>query len=246
VDVQSFEQLKFHRRCFSPALLDMLRHHAAQSVHVDDGYVVIRHAYVERRVVPLDVYLRRTDSVEAMRAVIDYGNAIKDLAISNIFPGDMLLKNFGVTRLHRVVFYDYDELCPLTDCRFRNLTAEVGNTPSDNLPKLDHVDDDDIFPEIFRTSMGLDPDMRDVFMRYHGDLFRVEFWRGIQQYFQRRKWIHILPYTDKQRLVAPAARNRPTIARTKKQTVQFHRRTQKNDPAPRNADIQTRDRPRPH
>ncbi len=204
VDAQSFEQLKFHRRCFTPELLETLRHHASRSVYTDEQDVIIRHAYVERRVVPLDVYLRRVDSVQAMRAVIDYGNAIKDLAVSNIFPGDMLLKNFGVTRLNRVVFYDYDELCALTDCRFRSLTeAEGGCGPQGGRPP-DRVDESDIFPEIFRTAMGLAPDLREVFMRYHGDLLEAGFWRDVQQYIRRRKWVHILPYNEKQRL-APAA-----------------------------------------
>jgi isocitrate dehydrogenase kinase/phosphatase len=215
VDAQSFEQLKFHRRCFTPALLETLRHHAAGTVHIDESDVVIRHAYVERRVIPLDVYLRRVDSVQAMRAVIDYGNAIKDLAVSDIFPGDMLLKNFGVTRLNRVVFYDYDELCALTECRFRSLSDGDGGAVPDDGHSLDHVDESDIFPEIFRTAMGLASDLRDVFMRYHGDLLEVDFWRHIQEYIRRRNWIHILPYTEKQRLAraAAGARRRPA-ART--------------------------------
>ncbi len=215
VDAQSFEQLKFHRRCFAPELLETLRHHAAQSVRIDERDVVIRHAYVERRVVPLDVYLRRVDSVQAMRAVIDYGNAIKDLAVSDIFPGDMLLKNFGVTRLNRVVFYDYDELCALTECRFRSLSEAQGGTAPGDGPVLERVDENDIFPEIFRTAMGLAPDLRDVFMRYHGDLLEVDFWRDIQRYIRRRKWVHILPYTEKQRLAPAAAGTRvKTAART--------------------------------
>ncbi len=212
VDAQSFGQLKFHRRCFAPELLETLRHHAAQTVHIEESYVVIRHAYVERRVIPLDVYLRRVDSVQAMRAVIDYGNAIKDLAVSNIYPGDMLLKNFGVTRLNRVVFYDYDELCALTECRFRSLPdAEGGRGPNDAPP----LDESDIFPEIFRTTMGLAPELREVFMRYHGDLLEAGFWHGVQQYIRRRKWVHILPYTEKQRLApAAAGANVKSAART--------------------------------
>jgi isocitrate dehydrogenase kinase/phosphatase len=119
VDAQEFEHLQFDRWRFSDALLDHLRRVAAQTVIVEAGHVVIKHAYVERRVTPLNLYVREADEDAARAAVLDYGYVLKDLAATNIFPGDMLLKNFGVTRQGRVVFYDYDELCLLTDCTFR-------------------------------------------------------------------------------------------------------------------------------
>ena len=100
---------------------------AGQTVVQTDSAVVVRHGYIERQVIPLDIYLQEASAEEANQAIIDYGQAIKDLAVTNIFPGDMLLKNFGVTRHKRVVFYDYDELRPLTDCNFRKVP------PSDEL-----------------------------------------------------------------------------------------------------------------
>jgi isocitrate dehydrogenase kinase/phosphatase len=120
VEAHAFEYLKFDRCWFSDELLDELLREAAETVEVVRDEVILRHAYVERRVTPLDVYLPEAEPSEAASAVIDYGNAIKDLAVSNIFPGDMLLKNFGVTRHRRVVFYDYDELCPLINCHFKS------------------------------------------------------------------------------------------------------------------------------
>jgi isocitrate dehydrogenase kinase/phosphatase len=116
VDAQEFEHLTFRRDRFEEDLLQELVESAAGTVFVQGDDVVIRHLYTERRITPLNLYLRSAFEGEATQAVIDYGEAIKELAAANIFPGDFLLKNFGVTRHRRVVFYDYDELCLLTDC----------------------------------------------------------------------------------------------------------------------------------
>lgn len=121
VEAQSFEHLAFDRCCFSEAFLSELQRTTMRTVHADTHRVTLDHAYVERRVIPLDIFLRKADTAAAEAAVIDFGDAIKELAKSNIFPGDFLLKNFGVTRHGRVVFYDYDELCLLTECRFRKI-----------------------------------------------------------------------------------------------------------------------------
>ncbi|MBW2408891.1 MAG: bifunctional isocitrate dehydrogenase kinase/phosphatase, partial [Deltaproteobacteria bacterium] len=114
VDAQAFEHLKFDECCFAPELLIELQREAGQTVRFENGNVIVDHAYVERRVTPLNIYLEEADEEACRKVVYDFGCAIKDLAVSNIFPGDILLKNFGVTRHGRVVFYDYDELCPLT------------------------------------------------------------------------------------------------------------------------------------
>src|SRR6185295_8740937 len=105
-DAQEFEHLEFPRRCFPDALLAYLLSAAARTVRVEGDRVIVRHVY--------------TEPAAAREAVIDYSNAIKDLAAADIFTGDMLLKNFGVTRNGRVISYDYDELCLLSDCRFRH------------------------------------------------------------------------------------------------------------------------------
>ena len=119
MDAQEFRFLEFERRRFSARLLAELETGARESVDVRRDTVVVRHVYTERRVTPLDVFLRTASVDDAVRAVLDYGAAVKDLAATNIFPGDLLLKNFGVTRHGRVVFYDYDEIALLTSCTFR-------------------------------------------------------------------------------------------------------------------------------
>lgn len=111
-DAQQYERLELPRDRFSPAVLETLRRDASHVASVEGGNLVIEHLYTERRVRPLDLYLAEVDRTEARRVTLDFGQAIKDLAAADIFPGDMLVKNFGVTRHGRVIFYDYDEVAP--------------------------------------------------------------------------------------------------------------------------------------
>ena len=200
VEAHAFEYLKFDRCWFSDELLDELLREAAEMVEVVQDEVILRHAYVERRVTPLDIYLPEAEPSAAASAVIDYGKAIKDLAVSNIFPGDMLLKNFGVTRHRRVVFYDYDELCPLIDCHFRKLPPP--RTTEDELESDPwfFVDENDVFPEEFPRFLGLAPDLLEVFMEHHSDLFDVEFWQKAQAAIRGGEIISVLPYLSQHRL----------------------------------------------
>ncbi len=200
VDAQEFEHLRFAKDRFSPALLDELLSVAANSVSVQGDEVVIKHLYTERRLTPLNLYVREMDPRAATEAVIDYGQAIKDLAYTNIFPGDILLKNFGVTRHGRVVFYDYDELCLLNECSFRKM-PEPDDSDDDLLAEPWYsVGEQDVFPEELKTFLGLPPRLADVFMQYHGDLFGVDFWADLQARHEAGEVIAVLPYKESRRL----------------------------------------------
>jgi isocitrate dehydrogenase kinase/phosphatase len=200
VDAQSFEYLEFGRDRISDELLAALQNECSQTVYVTEESVVISHSYVQRRVTPLDIYIRQVDEAAACAAVIDYGQAIKDMASSNIFPGDMLLKNFGVTRHGRVVFYDYDELCLLEECVFRRLP------PTDRYEELlapepwFHVNANDIFPEEFPNFLGLSDELRQEFERHHANLYAAGYWRGRQEAIRAGESAHIFPYRFEQRL----------------------------------------------
>lgn len=200
VDAQEYEYLQFDRQRFSPELLEELQAVAARTVLLGDGDVIIKHAYVERRIIPLDIFVTEADKAAARAAVIDYGQAIKDLAYSNIFPGDMLLKNFGVTRHGRVVFYDYDELCLLTACRFRVIPPSAHYEDELSPDPWFSVGDSDIFPEQFPAFLGLHDDLRQVFIDHHADLFGVAFWRGVQARLTAGEMIRIMPYEEGRRL----------------------------------------------
>ncbi|MBI3913503.1 MAG: bifunctional isocitrate dehydrogenase kinase/phosphatase [Chloroflexi bacterium] len=200
IDAQEFEHLEIDRARFSEKLLVELARLAGQAVMIENDRVHIRHAYVERRVTPLNLFLRQADAATAEQAVIDYGHAIKDLAASNIFPGDVLLKNFGVTRHGRVVFYDYDELCLLTECKFSAMPLPRNDIEELSSEAWYYVADNEIFPEEFRTFLGLPTKLREVFTAHHGDLFDPEFWRGTQARLAAGELIDISPYAESKRL----------------------------------------------
>jgi isocitrate dehydrogenase kinase/phosphatase len=194
VDAQVFEHLKFERRRFSGKLLRELLEVAAKTVEVNEDHVIIRHAYIERRVIPLDLFIREADESAARAAVIDYGNSIKDMAANNIFPGDMMLKNFGVTRHGRVIFYDYDELALLTSCNFRHVPPPSSYDEALSDEPWFAIAENDVFPEEFRHFLGLPDDLYEVFHEKHADLLTVEFWREFQERLNRGEVIHVFPY----------------------------------------------------
>jgi len=197
MDAQEYHYMELARRLFSDALLEKLFRVAAETVFLRGDRVVIRHCYAERRVIPLNLYLQEADPEAARAAVIDYGQAIKDLAYTNLFPGDLMLKNFGVTRHGRVVFYDYDEISLLTDCSIRELPEDDGLSGSE---PWYGVAEKDMFPEEFTYFLGLEPDHKQVFLDHHGDLLGVEFWRRLQRELKAGKLYHIAPYNDEKRI----------------------------------------------
>ena len=200
VDAQEFEHLTFERRRFAPELLAELLQHAPGSVTVDGDLVEIKHLFTERRLTPLNLYLRQAPPDAARAAVIDLGNAIKELAAANIFPGDLLLKNFGVTRHGRVVFYDYDELCLLESCIFREMprSRDMDDDLADE-PWFS-VGENDIFPEELSRFLGLPGELRDVFVAHHGDLFDVGFWRHTQERCRAGDLLELTSYRPERRL----------------------------------------------
>jgi len=200
VDAQEFEHLEFRKSLFSEELLEELQRDAANSVRVEGDRVVISHLYTERKVSPLNLYLRQANEGAARQVVIDYGNSIKELAAANIFPGDFLLKNFGVTRHGRVVFYDYDELCRITDCNFRRIPP--ARSPEEELDPEPwfNVGPDDIFPEEFERFLGLPAPLREVFVRHHAELFRAEYWKGLQERLERGEIMDFFAYGQEWRL----------------------------------------------
>jgi isocitrate dehydrogenase kinase/phosphatase len=203
VEAQSFEHLAFDRCAFSEPFLSQLRQTVAGTVHVDADRITLDHAYVERRVMPLDLFLKQADAPAAHAAVIDFGNAIKELAKSNIFPGDFLLKNFGLTRHGRVVFYDYDELCLLTECRFRKIPPPRTDADAFSGEPWYYVGENDVFPEEFKTFMGLNKFQMEIFLSAHADLFGVDFWRRTQETILSGRWCHIFPYPADRRFDQP-------------------------------------------
>ena len=200
IDAQEFEHLQFDRQRFSEALLSELLTTASRTVSLRGDHVVIQHLYAERRLTPLDLHLARASEEEARQAVLDYGQAIRDLAATNIFPGDILLKNFGVTRHGRVVFYDYDELALLTDCRFRDLPPPRWPEQELDAEPWYYVGPNDLFPEEFIRFLGLRGRLRECFLDSHAELLTAGFWRHMQERLRAGEIVDIFPYPQSARL----------------------------------------------
>ncbi len=205
VDAQEFKKLKFRRALFAPELLAELRAEAALTVHEEGDDLVIDHMYIERRMTPLNLFLRTATPAAAESAVLDYGQCIRDLAYTNIFAGDLLLKNFGVTRHGRVIFYDYDELCQVTDCRFRDVPQ--ASNPEDEMrgEAWFYVADNDVFPETFINFLAFNDQQRAAFLKVHGEIVAAAFWRGVQERLQEGDVLEVLPYHPHRVRVASSA-----------------------------------------
>jgi isocitrate dehydrogenase kinase/phosphatase len=199
-DAQEFEHLEFPRHCFPDDLLAYLLEVAGSTVRVEGERVIVRHLYTERRVVPLNLFLRDAEPEVAREAVIDYGNAIKDLAAADIFTGDMLAKNFGVTRNGRVICYDYDELCLLSECRFRRIPPPASIEDEFAAEPWFYVGEQDVFPEEFKAFLVPPGGLRDAFIRAHGDLLDIGFWQGVQRRLAQGEVVDVFPYRREARL----------------------------------------------
>ena len=202
VEAHEFEHLRIARDRFTASLLDDLICRAGDTVRVEGDDVLIAHAYVERRVRPLNLFFAECDEAAAVAAACDWGQSIKDLAASNIFAGDLLTKNFGLTRRDRVVFYDYDELCWLTDCHFRRLPVARSYEEEMSGEPWFSVRPNDIFPEEFPNFLSFPEPARRALLERHGDLFQPEFWCAVQDRLRAGDLPEIPPYTEERRLQA--------------------------------------------
>jgi isocitrate dehydrogenase kinase/phosphatase len=195
-DTLEYSDVAFPLERFSRELIDELKQVAPSVLEIDGAHLVVRHLYIERRVTPLNIYVETADDAQRMHAMREYGDAIKELARANIFPGDLLFKNFGVTRFGRIVFYDYDEIDYLTDCNFRRIPQR----PPDHDEMSDEVwypvGPRDIFPEEFATFLLTDPRIRDCFLHYHADLLDAAWWQSVQHAIRSGTIVEALSYPE--------------------------------------------------
>ena len=197
-DTLEYSNVAFPRARFEEELVKELRHFCPSLIEEDGEMLVIRHLYIERRMIPLNIHLQDAsqagDQEQIARAVVEYGNAIKDLVAANIFPGDMLWKNFGVTRHGKVVFYDYDEIEYITDCNFRRVPAARNEEDEMSGEIWYAVGPKDVFPETFGPFLLGNAAVRDVFMQHHGDLLDAAFWQGHKERILQGHVHDVFPY----------------------------------------------------
>lgn len=215
-DTQEFENFVLEKRQISPALLALLWQEVPQKITDLGDRIALSHLYMERRMVPLNLWLEQVSGQPLRDAVEEYGNAIRQLAAANIFPGDMLFKNFGVTRHGRVVFYDYDEICYMTDVNFRDIPPP--RYPEDELASEPwySVSPGDVFPEEFRHWLCADPRIRPLFEEMHADLFRADYWRQLQTRIKKGHVEDVYAYRKRQRFCLRYGGQDATVSTTSK------------------------------
>ncbi len=224
-DTLEYSEVGFPRDRFEDELIAELQKFAPSQIEVSDRNgdgqqeVILKHVYIERRMIPLNIYLQeafdaggadaanttpaaKRARAQIERAVIEYGNAIKDLVSANIFPGDMLWKNFGITRSRKVVFYDYDEIEYITDCNFRRVPVAQTEEEEMSGEIWYSVGPRDVFPETFAPFLLGNPAVREVFMQHHADLLDVDFWQGHKDRIQAGYVHDVFPYPRSKRFVS--------------------------------------------
>jgi len=223
-DTLEYSEVAFPRERFGDELLAEIEKFAPSQLEIDRrgdhgrGEIVVKHLYIERRMIPLNIYLQEAFDAGAAdpgnhsedaqrareqleRAVIEYGNAIKDLVAANIFPGDMLWKNFGITRHGKVVFYDYDEIEYITDCNFRKVPEPRTEEEEMSGEIWYSVGPKDVFPETFAPFLLGNPAVREVFMRHHADLLDPAFWQCHKERIEQGHVYDVFPYDRKRRFL---------------------------------------------
>ncbi len=216
-DTLEYSMVGFPLDRFEPELVEEIRRFAPSQLEIGDRdgngemELVLKHVYIERRMIPLNLYLQEAFDLLAQpehaerakqqleQAVVEYGHAIKDMVAANIFPGDMLWKNFGVTRGGKVVFYDYDEIEYLTDCNFRRVPAPRNEEDEMSGEIWYSVGPKDVFPETFGPFLLGNPAVREAFMAHHADLLDAAFWQSHKERIQAGQMLDVFPYDEAHR-----------------------------------------------
>jgi isocitrate dehydrogenase kinase/phosphatase len=204
-DTLEFSNVMFPLKRFDNEVLAELQTLAPSKFEVDGDQLIIKHLYIERRMEPLNIHLDRMDksnNVEGLEhAIREYGSAIRELAQANIFPGDMLWKNFGITRFGRVVFYDYDEIEYMTDINFRKIPPAPDFETEMSGEVWYPVHRGDVFPEEFATFLLGSPMVRKLFLKHHKDLLAPKFWQEAQEKIRSGHVEDFFPYPQELRFV---------------------------------------------
>ena len=208
-DTWEYSHVALPRERFSEQLIEELKDLCESSIEEEGDTIVFKLLYIERRMTPLNIYLHQGTDAEVEHGIMEYGNAIKQLAAANIFPGDMLFKNFGVTRLGRVVFYDYDEIEYMTDCNFREIPEAPNPEAEMSAEPWYRVGPKDVFPEEFGQFLLTDRRIRGVFLKHHADLLEYSFWQRRKQRIIDGHIEDIFPYPETIRFSKKFRRHSP-------------------------------------
>ncbi|MEX2513698.1 MAG: bifunctional isocitrate dehydrogenase kinase/phosphatase [Cyclobacteriaceae bacterium] len=198
-DTHEFENFQLPLDRMDPDLIKELKNTTNSLLDIKSDTLIIKHLYIERRLVPLNLYLEECNLADARHIVDEYANAILQMAKANIFPGDMMIKNFGVTRQKRVIFYDYDEIEFLVDMNFRVKPKPKTYEQIYAAEPWYEIDKNDVFPEDFKKFMIGRTDVKAYFIQSNPELFDPYAWQNIQDQIRKGELIHAFPYPEKMR-----------------------------------------------
>lgn len=200
LDGLRFQNMRFKKTNFTPELLAYLQENSPSHVRGEGDDVVFDDIFVQKKVIPLNVYLERADDKHTRSALIGLGECIKELISVGIFPGDLMAKNFGVDSDGKVVYYDYDDVDSVSKFQFRNIPA-ARNDDEETMALTDRITagDYDIFPEQIATFL-LRPKDLEMFRLYHADLLRAEGWNKLKQSYESGEIPDLFPYPESKRL----------------------------------------------
>ncbi len=201
-DTMEYSEVAFPKARFSQALLAELESVASSIIRFEEDLIIIEHLYIERRMTPLNLYLAKATDDEISEAMFGYGEAIKQLIAANIFPGDMLLKNFGVTRHGRVIFYDYDEITYMNEVNFRVKPEPVTEEQIYAAEPWYSVAPGDMFPEELATFALANHKYRQAFLVHHADLLEASYWQQRQKNITNGIFEDVFPYPSELKLIA--------------------------------------------
>jgi isocitrate dehydrogenase kinase/phosphatase len=198
-DTWEYSNVDFPIKRFDNDLLEELRRDAPSMFEQVGDHIIIKHVYIERRMIPLNIFIEKMSDRKVESAIVEYGDAIKQLLSVNIFPGDLLYKNFGMTKNGRVVFYDYDEIQYITECVFRSVPPP--NNPEDELSEEPwySIGPNDVFPEEFETFLLSNGKIRKAFLKSHADLLSPSYWKTQQEKIKKGYFEDVFPYSEEER-----------------------------------------------
>ena len=199
-DTWEFSNVAFPLKDIDDALLKELEKKASSNIEIENDLLIIKHMYIENKMTPLNMYLETANKKQQNHIINDYGKAIDELINSNIFPGDMLTKNFGVTRQNRVVFYDYDEITLMSTPIFKKIPEAKTYEQEMASEPWYYVGQNDVFPEEFKYFMLPNPYMKEVFNKKYKKLLDADYWVSIQEKIKQNGVMDYYPYGSEKRM----------------------------------------------
>lgn len=211
-DTLEFSNVAFPLDRFEPELLEEMKRLIPSTMEIQGNQLVIKHLYIEQRMTPLDIYMREANEDQLKHAVREFGQSLRDLAASNIFPGDLLPKNFGVTAYGKVVFYDYDEVTYLTECSFREVPTARHDEDEMRAEPWYSVGAHDVFPQEFVSFLFSDERARKLFREMHSDLLTPQYWAKVQENVRKKVEVDLFPYPESIRFNYGSRASEPATA----------------------------------